>query len=716
MLTALIAAGVVPGMGFAQQNAAAPADDPNGPATVSAEEMTGRPDREVFLERDVEIIRGPTTVTSDRATYRVLEDEVEASGNIRLRRNADSYTGDDMRLKIDTGEGFITHPTYHLGKNNAQGRADRVDFESREEATITDSSYSTCEGPDPDWYLKSGIMKLDTGRDVGTAYRSLVYFKGVPILGAPAISFPLSDARKSGLLPPTIGSNSKGGLDITTPYYLNIAPNRDLTLYPRLIARRGLQLGAEARYLGETYNGITRAEYLPHDRLTNSDRYLLSSLHNQTLAPGLFANWNLNFASDDNYMSDFTRNLTNTTQRLLARDINLNYAGSFWSSTARLSNYQVLQDPAAPITKPYARLPQLTFLSGQQDVNGFDWNADAELTRFWHADLVRGNRMVINPRLAYPIINQAFFVIPKVQVHATRYQLENTAPGASTTLSRTVPIFSVDSGMVFERDARFFNLPTTQTLEPRLFYVYAPYRDQSAFPLFDTAEADLSFGQLFSENRFIGNDRISNSNQLTAALVSRFLEPSGALRARFAIGQRYYFTDQRVSLTSTATESRSDLLLSAYTQLSRSLSFEGNTQYSQSLHKLRRASLFGQWQPEPGKVLNLRYRRDLPNNLEQVEVSGQWPISRRWYGVARVNYSLPDKRIAESLGGIEYKADCWVFRLVGQRIPTATQQSTSAIYFQLELTGLTRLGSNPLDALRAAVPGYQMVNQPRPNP
>jgi LPS-assembly protein len=252
----------------------------------------------------------------------------------------------------------------------------------------------------------------------------------------------------------------------------------------------------------------------------------------------------------------------------------------------------------------------------------------------------------------------------------------------------------------------------TQTLEPRLFYVYTPYRDQTAFPNFDTAEADLSFAQLFSENRFVGNDRISDANQVTAAVVSRYIENNGAERLRFAVGQRFYFTDQRVTLGTARNESRSDLLLSAYGQLTDTLGFESNVQYSQTQHSVSRANYGARWMPAPRSVLNLQYRRDAPNNLEQVDISSQWPIARRWYGVGRVNYSLPDRRVAEGLAGFEYKDDCWVFRMVGQRTPTATGKVTTSLYFQLELTGLTRLGSNPLEALRNSIPGYQLVNQP----
>jgi len=687
-------------------------EDKDLPVTIQAQQINGHPDREVALEHDVEITRGVTTVNADRATYHVVEDQIEAYGEIRMQRLGDRYTGDELKLKFDSGEGYVLNPTYYLERNHAQGEGDRIDFEAEDRAFITNGTYSTCEGPDPDWYLKTDTLHLDRGRDIGKASKTVIYFKGVPILGTPGMSFPLSDARHSGFLPPSIGSSSRGGLEITLPYYFNIAPNRDVTFYPNLIARRGALIGMDGRYLSQTYSGDTRVEFLLNDQQTKTNRYALTATHTQNVTPALSFGWNLNTASDDDYPNDFSRTITNSGQRLLLRDLNLNYSGATWNAAARLSNYQVLQDPAAPITRPYDRLPQLNFHVGRQDVGGMDWSMDAELTRFWHPDLLRGERFVFHPSVAYPIVQPGYFVTPRLSLDVTAYTLANPALGAPSGLNRTLPTLSIDSGLIFERDASFFGQETTQTLEPRLFYVRTPYRNQNQFPNFDTAEADLSFAQLFSENRFIGHDRISDANQLTVALVSRYIQPLGAERLRLALGQRFYFSEQRVNLTSADPTNHSDLLASVSGHLTDTLAAESNMQYNANLHRLNRANFGVRWQPAPKHVLNLQYRRDLLNNLEQVDASAQWPLATRWYGVGRLNYSIPDQKIAEGLVGVEYKADCWVFRSVVQRIPTATEKATTAFFFQLELAGLARLGINPLDALKTSIPGYQLINQP----
>ena len=687
-------------------------NDENTPTVISAEQISGRPERFVHFDFDVEVLKGTTNLSADRAIYRVLDDEMEASGSVRMQRNGDCYSGDSVHLQLDTGVGYILNPAYKLLRTNAQGRADRIEFESEERSSIVNGTYSTCEGLDPDWYLKADTMKLDTGLDTGIAGKSVVYFKGVPILATPSfipLSFPLSGARHSGLLPPVFGTSSKGGIELDLPYYFNIAPNRDLTLHPKLIQRRGLQLGLDGRYLGNTYSGETNFEGIVNDQQTKTNRFALASIHNQKLLPQLDFSWNVNAASDDDYPADFSRSITKTAQRLLLRETNLVYYGAFWSAALRASNYQVLQDIAAPIIRPYDRLPQLQLHAGQIDVSGFDWSIDTIFTRFWHPTLLRGDRTVFNPQISYPIVHPSFFIVPKISLHATAYHLSNPTMGQDADFRRVLPTISLDSGLVFERQTKFFGTAMTQTLEPRLFYVNTPFRDQSSFPNFDSASADFNFAQIFSENRFTGNDRIGDSNQITTALVSRYIEENGEERFKLALGERFYFNTQRVSLDNRVSQSRSDLLLAGAGKLSDSLSAEASLQVSQSDRQSIRSNYGMRWQPAPKKVLNLDYRfqRD---SLKQLDLSGQWPVADRWYAVGRSNYSLRDKKIVDGLVGFEYKDDCWSFRVVGQRFATATNTNTTAFFIQLELNGLSKLGSNPLEVLKKNISGYQPIN------
>ncbi|ALU87892.1 organic solvent tolerance transmembrane protein [Herbaspirillum rubrisubalbicans M1] len=700
-----------------------PAQDQDAPVNVSAEQMTGRPDRQVDLDRDVELVKGATTIKSDKAQYRIIQDEVEATGHVWMQRLQDQYTGDFAEMNMGTGAGYVTNPTYLLGKSGGRGHAKRIDFLSDDQAKVTQGTYSTCEAPDPDWYLRSNTMDLDSGRDVGTMHGGLLYFKDVPILGSPWMSFPLSGERKSGVLPPTIGMTSTGGAEVAVPYYFNLAPNYDLTLVPKYIARRGLQLGAETRYMGDGYSGVTNVEGI-QDRVTGTGRYSLSSIHNQTLAPGLQLAWNLNKASDNDYPSDFSHSITGSTQRLLPRNVSLSYSSTYWNVTGLVSKYQLLQDVNAPIAQPYDRVPQITFNGTRYDVGGFDFNTVADFTRFASGSLIGGDRSYVTQTVSYPIVRPGYFITPKVILDATSYNLNNVAVGQHTNLTRTVPTFSLDSGLIFERESTLLGRSMTQTLEPRLFYVRTPFRDQSQFPVFDSGLADFNFAQIFTENRFVGHDRISDANQLTAAVTSRLIEENGLERLRAAIGQRYYFSDPQVSIagtTSTDLGSKSDLLLSLGGQITREFSTDNTVQYSETLRQMVRSTFGIRWQPAPKRVLNLQYRLDrtyinpytgLLDPLRQVDVSGQWPITQRIYAVGRMNYSIPDRTVAEGLAGFEYKADCWVFRVVAQRIPTSSTKASTGFFIQLELNGFSKIGSNPLEAIKSSVPGYQNVNLP----
>lgn len=676
---------------------------------IQAEFIHGQPEAVIHLENKVEIQRGIVNLTSDKARYSQAEDQVDASGNVVLKRGADCYRGNELQFILETGVGFVTQPSYFLAKSNAQGNAERIDFESEEKARITRGTYTTCEGLSPDWYLRAETLNLDTGIDRGVARNAVLYFKGVPIGTSSWLpfSFPLSGARHTGLLPPTVGQTNKGGVEFGLPYYFNLAPNRDLTLHPKWIARRGLQLGVEGRYLGESYAGETSVEGI-NDRLTSDYRFAITSQHRQQLMPELVFSWNMNKASDNDYPADFSNSTTKTAQRLLLREVGLDYYGSIWNASLRTTRYQVLQDITAPISLPYERLPQVNFHAGQNDVFGFDWTLDATATQFSHPTLIHGRRATINPQLSLPYVQPAYFIVPKISLHASSYQLDNPAFGQPANLQRTVPSVSLDSGLIFERQASLFDEKMTQTLEPRLFYVNTPYRDQKDFPLFDTALADFNFAQIFSENRFTGQDRIGDSNQVTAALASRFIEENGTERFKFALGQRFYFNTQKVSLDNKTNPSRSDLLLAGSGQLSRTVRVEAALQVSQSDRHSVRSNYAVYWNPAPKKILNLQYQfqRDV---LKQLELSGQWPMAQRWYVVGKSNYSLQENKLVEGLAGLEYRADCWALRFVAHRFATTTLNNNSGFALQLELNGLARLGfgSNPVETLRKSITGYR---------
>jgi LPS-assembly protein len=343
---------------------------------------------------------------------------------------------------------------------------------------------------------------------------------------------------------------------------------------------------------------------------------------------------------------------------------------------------------------------------------------------------VTGDRSVLYPSMTWSQRGNAWFVSARTGLHMTHYDFDNSNAADAALpeqhLNRVVPISSVDSGLVFERDTNLFDKAFTQTLEPRAYYVYIPYRRQDQIPPFDTAIDDFNFSQLFTENRYLGSDRIGDANQLTLAAVTRLLDPqSGDERMRFAVGQRYYYRTQRVTLTEVPRSANtSDLLLSGEGRLSDVWSAASALEYNLNHPQTERLDLGVRWQPGSGRVLNASYRfirqqvgptGDI-TQLKQVDLSGQWPFLDNWSAIGRWNYSLVDSKTLEGVVGLEYNGGCWAFRIVGQRLTTTIQQASTSVFVQFELNGLARLGTNPIDVLKRSVPGYLTVTDPALRP
>lgn len=688
-------------------------------------------DKRITAFGNVELRGRHETVLADELSYDIDSQTIYGDGNVVLRRNFDWITGPQLQYKRDTEVGFFHKPRFFLAETDGHGEASNIRFTGPNHYEATEASYTTCIAPTPDWYLRGDEIEVDNLRKVGTARRVSVHFLDVPVFYTPWLQFPLSNERKSGFLTPTLGSTGVRGFEVTTPYYLNLAPNYDATITPRLMTKRGLMIGTQFRYLlGDgtapfgTANGEMNAEILPHDRQTGERRYALAWAHNEQFAPWLAGYWNVNRVSDDNYFADFADRIAITSQKTLPREAGLVASQGPWSVSARVQSFQTLQDPNAPVIPPYNRVPQILGTLRETDWLGLTWSGSAEYARFAQEALVpTGERAVVYPTVAWMRQGSAWFFDARAGVHMREYQLDQTTAALPDRHpSYAIPIASIDTGLVFERDLDVLSTPLTQTLEPRAFYVYIPFRNQSNAPVFDTALDDFNFSQLFAENRYIGNDRIGDANQLTLALTSRFLDrDTGAERLRLAVGERFYFEDQKVSLNEPLrSASTSDFLLGAEGRLSNAWSLTSLLQYNFDAHEVERLNGGVRYTPSPGSVLNatFRYTRTLVDptgaigEIKQVDLSGQWPVTSRWNLIGRWNYSFTDRKTLEAVAGIEYNADCWVLRVVGQRLTTTTQQATTSVFVQLELNGLARVGTSPLELLRRSVPGYVPTNDP----
>lgn len=680
------------------------------PMFIEADRIQGHHDKELECFGDVRMRKLNESLFADYLLYNQETDEIFAKGNVRLKEKNDVMTGPELKLQMEDKRGYMETPHFELTENNARCDADKLLFEGKDQYRLKNVLYTTCPIGRDDWFLDVSDLELDRTAQVGTAHHAFIKFKGVPLLYTPWMDFPLSSQRKSGFLAPSVGTTNKSGGEITLPYYWNIAPNRDATISPRLMTRRGLQLINEFRYLEPAYNGEAHLEILPNDNITHTNRSFFSLLHNQALLPGLSGTLNLQKVSDDIYFSDLSTTVAATSQTFLPREGALIYTQPLWNITTRVQNYQTL----GAVSPPYFRTPQIVLNASKPNVDGFDLALTTEYVHFGHPTLVDGQRLMLNPSVTYAMHDVYGYFIPKASLHITHYGL------ASTTLpdtTRTLPVFSADSGLYFERDTSIFGDTFLHTLEPRLYYVYVPYKDQSQIPIFDSGEAALSFAQIFSENQFSGIDRINDANQITAAVTSRLVEPkTGIERLRATIGQRFYFKDQQVTLSTPArTRNYSDLLLALGGQITSAWFTDSLIQYNPEFNRMENATLSGRYQPRPGSILNLayRYNRDA---LRHIDASAQWPLAGRWYGVGRFDYSLRDRIAVEALGGLEYNAGCWMLRAVVQRLASGTAQATNAIFLQLELNGVSKIGSNPLDLLRQNISGYTKLNQPVEKP
>ena len=695
------------------------------PVFISAQQMEGKKGEQIEATGGVELRKRGQTISADHLLYLQDNKDVLADGSVRVEQDNNVILSPHLKFNLDTNTGDMTQPVFEFGDNHAHGKADELHLAGRQDYLLHDAIYTTCPIDHEDWLLKMSTLEIDRDSQLGTAHGARVDFMGVPILYTPWMDFPLNSQRKSGLLAPSYGSTVTGGLEITVPYYWNIAPNLDATLAPRMISKRGIMLNNEIRYLEPGYSGIAHLNILNGDRLSNSTRLLFSLNHTQNFTSALNGAINYNRVSDDSYFRDFSDSVAGTSQTTLTREGILSYSGGWWNAATRIQSFQTLQDPAAPVVPPYNRLPQF-IVEAQQRAGKETLAFSAEFAAFRHPALVSGQRLVLYPSVSYALLAQpAFFLTPKLGLHYTSYILGANNTNALPNATRTLPIFSVDSGLTMERDMNLLAKDFVQTLEPRAYYVYIPYRNQSQLPNFDSAQGDFNFAQMFTENRYLGSDRIGDANQVTLAVTSRLLQQNdGEERLRVAVGERFSTTAQKVNLpvvtstvttpvinsTGTVTTTKSDILLAAFGQLTRAWSLDSTYQVTPGQLQTEQLDASARFQPETGKVVNLGYRFTR-NSLRQINVSSQWPLSGHWHGVASWNYSLQDGGILEALGGLEYNRKCWTVRIVAQRFPTATQQIQTSLFVQLELNDLVAVGTgDPLPQLRQNVPGYSKGN------
>ena len=715
----ILLSGAQPAWGQAPSPATVP--KPKGPTTIDAQSIEGVSELEMTARGQVELQHDELTVFSEFLRFNQEFGRIEADGGVRFLRGDDRFFGPRLRYNTQDDTGVFEGSNYLLRGETTlmRGSAERLDFLGKGRIRLVKGTFSTCEPGKEDWRFEAGELEIDNDKQVATIRDGRLRFFDTTILPLPYGSFSLDRQRKSGFLTPSFSQNSRRGLELGAPYYWNIAPEQDLTLTPSYMTKRGAQLKAQYRYIDSNYNGELRHEFMPQDKQLGTSRSAYSVFHDHKITPQLTARVDLNKVSDNRYFVDLASRVHQVSTGVLQQMGYMQYAntlaGTGYYLRGMLQRYQTLQDPLAPILPPYDRLPQINFGASRNDIGGrFDLNAPAEYVRFAHLTLVEGTRLSANPTLAMPILAPGYFLTPKVGMRFTDYRLTNTAPGQPAKQSVTLPWMSMDSGMIFDRPVKWFGESLTQTFEPRLFYVYAPYRNQSQNPLFDTALAEFNSSQIFTENRFVGNDRFGDANQVTIAASSRLVTPDGLELLRGTVGQRYYFSDERVGLTPTSAlraRNESDLLASLGGRVGTDYSFDTAIQYNPQQSRAERYSVAARYAPEIAKVVSASYRFNRETQLKQVDVTGQWPVAAGWYAIGRWNYSLSESRLLEGIAGFEYNGGCWVFRGAFQRLQAAVQTVSTGVFFQLEFNGFGSLGSDEVTSLmKRSVSGYAVTN------
>ena len=767
------------------------------PMFVSAKASRYQQEEQVAtLAGEVVLRQAGLQIEADEANLHQLENRGELVGNVRLRDQGMLVVGDRAELQLDNGEARVDNAEYVLHQSHIRGSAQ---YAKREESAIIrlkDGTYTSCEPGSNAWHLTGKNIKLNPATGFGTATNVTLRVKNVPVFYTPYIYFPIDDRRQSGFLPPSMSTSSDNGVSLKTPYYFNLAPNYDATLYPTYMTDRGLLMEGEFRYLTQNSEGQVGGAFLDDsndDRKRMSEyedqRWMYSWQHKTGLTSRLLAEVDYTDISDPYYFQDLSSDLGIGSTSHVDQRGTLTYRGNGYNAKLNLHAYE-----RANITDvtPYNRLPQLSlngklpyepaglnFTYGAEYVN-FDRNLrsgqfsdeDGNLTP-WHDERLRGlarangERLHLEPAVSLPLNWTWGFMTPKVKYLHTNYDLSLDSKGKSTLFDeqefkgsqdRGIAMFSLDSGLYFDRNTQWFGKSYRQTLEPRLFYLYVPEEDQTDIPVFDSGESNFSYASLFRENRFSGKDRIGDENRLSLGVTNRWIEANGFERQRFSIGQAFYFEDRKVTLPDRTGELRnrrdyqssvSPYALQYMYRFNRDWRLSSDLNWDPDSSSTRSGSAMFHYQPEanPNKIVNagyryrndgVRYDRDSGNwvigggdygtpgsanyikdyyKVSQHDFSVIWPIVPQWSAISRWQYDYGRDRTLEAFAGFEYDSCCWKLRLINRYWidydevslnPSRNDQADRGIFLQIVLKGLGGVMGNKVETfLDQGIQGYR---------
>ncbi len=648
----------------------------------------------------VKLQQGDKELTAEHLQFDEAERSVEVTAESLFRNSELLIRSDSARFDLDDEAGEFNGTEFVLARRSARGDSRHISLSSDGTAKLDRVRYTTCAPGSDAWYLEAGRIRLDHEKGLGTARNARLRFFGVPILYAPWFQFPIDDRRRTGLLFPTIGQSDKTGWDLRQPIYLNLAPNYDATITPRYMSDRGIQTGAEGRYLLPRAEGKLGYEFLSRDQVTDRDRAYGFFEHRGLLSSRLGMDLRYAETSDRTYFEDFGGNIDLSSITHLERSARFIYAAPA-SYTVRMlfQDYQTIASNLAAVDDPYQRLPQIRVDAVTRNaLLNTRLGVSSEYVNFVRTDSIRGQRMDLHPFLRMEKDRVSWFAKSQLDFRYTAYELKDVPAGQPADVDRALPSFSAEYGLRFDR---ITSSGAPQTLEPRVFYLYTPYEDQTRLPVFDSGEPDFDFTQLFALNRFSGLDRISDANQAAIAVTARQLDPdSGSVRASASLGQLFRFHAPRVQLPggNVPEQGATDFIGSFDYYLSERWAVNLDTQWSPASSKFTRSSVALRYRDgQRFAEAAYRYRRGL---LEQTDLILSSPLYSGVSFIGRWRYSLSDGRSLDTMAGLGYDTCCWAVRASYRRYVSSTiGQLNSGIYLQLELKGLTRIGTGTQNLL-----------------
>lgn len=685
-------------------------DSENGKLSVTADRAEVTREGVSVFTGSVELAQGSQRIEANRVHYDPEASIVTIEGEASFSEPRMRVDARDLSYNTETQEAQFRDGDFVLPGRPARGSADRIRIRGDGKVKLDDVTYTTCMDDDPDWEFSADKLELDTRESTGNARGVKLDFLGVPVAYLPYVTFPLDDRRKSGLLFPEFRNSDSSGTEVRVPFYWNIAPNYDATITPRIMSKRGVLWMNEFRYLRPASEGRLEVEYLHSDNESGGNRRLTSWKHDGRFREGWRFYTDISEVSDKQYFEDLGTSASATSQTHLLRNVELEYLADNWQMVLRGRNYQTIDDEIISADKPYERLPQLLFNGSLPTGLGalrFDW--ESEVVNFRRDAGIDGIRASVEPGLRLPIEGPGYFLVPKVAWRGAQYKLDNTAQGVDDSPSFDAPILSLDAGLLFERpagDGRF-----VQTVEPRVLYAYIPDRNQDDIPVFDTGLPDFNSVQLFRPNRFVGGDRLGDTDQVSVGVTTRFLrQNTGREFLTATLGQIFYLSDREIALPDETADSdnESDMVLELGLDIFKNWNADLGYQWDVGDNSTSLAEVRLQYRPARNKVANLSYRYR-PDILEQAEISLGWPLSRKWSVVGQLEYSLREDASIERLVGVQYESCCWAARLASQRnISNRDGSRDTAVLFQIEFKGLAGVGSGARERFESDILGYSV--------